>query len=34
LEKKKNSVALISDGVHSRVDVFTSLVVFAGLIFE
>jgi cation diffusion facilitator family transporter len=30
--KKENSVALISDGVHSRVDVFTSLAVFAGLI--
>lgn len=30
--KKENSVALISDGVHSRVDVFVSLVVFAGLI--
>jgi len=30
--KKENSVALISDGVHSRVDVFASLAVFAGLI--
>jgi cation diffusion facilitator family transporter len=30
--QKENSVALISDGVHSRVDVFASLVVFAGLI--
>jgi len=30
--KKENSVALISDGVHSRVDVFASLVVFVGLI--
>jgi cation diffusion facilitator family transporter len=30
--QKENSVALISDGVHSRVDVFTSLAVFAGLI--
>ena len=30
--EKENSVALISDGVHSRVDVFTSLAVFAGLI--
>jgi len=29
--KKENSVALISDGVHSRIDVFTSLVVFGGL---
>jgi len=30
--KKENSGALISDGVHSRIDVFTSLAVFAGLI--
>jgi len=30
--KKENSVALISDGVHSRVDVFASLAVFVGLI--
>ena len=30
--KKENSVALLSDGVHSRVDVFTSIAVFAGLI--
>ena len=30
--EKENSVALISDGVHSRVDVFASLAVFAGLI--
>ena len=30
--QKENSVALISDGVHSRVDVFASLAVFAGLI--
>jgi cation diffusion facilitator family transporter len=30
--KKENSFALISDGVHSRIDVFASLVVFAGLI--
>ena len=30
--QKENSVALISDGVHSRVDVFASLVVFVGLI--
>lgn len=29
--KKENSVALISDGIHSRVDVFTSLAVFVGL---
>ena len=30
--QKENSVALISDRVHSRVDVFASLAVFAGLI--
>jgi cation diffusion facilitator family transporter len=29
--KKENSIALISDGFHSRIDVFTSLAVFAGL---
>ncbi len=29
--KKENSMALLSDGFHSRVDVFTSLAVFAGL---
>jgi cation diffusion facilitator family transporter len=29
--KKENSVALISDGVHSRIDVFASLAIFAGL---
>jgi cation diffusion facilitator family transporter len=29
--KKENSVALISDGIHSRIDVFASLAVFAGL---
>jgi cation diffusion facilitator family transporter len=29
--KKENSITLISDGFHSRVDVFTSLAVFAGL---
>jgi len=29
--KKENSVALVSDGVHSRVDVFSSLAVFIGL---
>jgi len=29
--KKENSVALLSDGVHSRVDVYASLVVLAGL---
>jgi len=30
--KKENSVALLSDGLHSRVDVFASLAVFVGLI--
>jgi len=30
--KKENSVALLSDGFHSRIDVFTSLVVFIGLV--
>jgi cation diffusion facilitator family transporter len=30
--KTENSITLISDGVHSRVDVFTSLAVFAGLL--
>jgi len=30
--KRESSVALLSDGIHSRVDVFTSLVVFFGLI--
>ncbi len=29
--KKENSIALLSDGLHSRVDVFASLVVFVGL---
>ncbi|MBN1263048.1 MAG: cation transporter [Candidatus Pacebacteria bacterium] len=29
--KKENSVSLLSDGVHSRVDVYASLAVFAGL---
>jgi len=29
--KKENSIALLSDGIHSRVDVYTSLAVFAGL---
>jgi len=29
--KKENSMALLSDGFHSRVDVFTSLAVFVGL---
>jgi len=31
LGKKENSVALLSDGIHSRVDVFTSAAVFVGL---
>jgi len=30
--KKENSIALLSDGLHSRVDVFASLAVFAGLV--
>ena len=30
--KKENSISLISDGVHSRVDVFASLGVIAGLV--
>jgi len=30
--KKENSIALLSDGLHSRVDVFASLAVFVGLI--
>ncbi len=29
--KKENSIALLSDGLHSRVDVFASLAVFLGL---
>jgi len=29
--KRENSIALLSDGLHSRVDVFASLAVFAGL---
>lgn len=29
--KKENSVALLSDGIHSRVDVWASLVILAGL---
>jgi len=32
--KRESSVALLSDGIHSRVDVFTSLAVFIGLIFN
>jgi len=30
--KKENSIALLSDGLHSKVDVFASLAVFVGLI--
>ena len=30
--KKENSIALLSDGLHSRIDVFASLAVFAGLV--
>ncbi len=30
--KKENSIALLSDGLHSRLDVFASLVVFTGLV--
>jgi cation diffusion facilitator family transporter len=29
--KKENSVGLLSDGVHSRIDVYTSIAVFVGL---
>ncbi|MDD3487412.1 MAG: cation diffusion facilitator family transporter [Candidatus Moranbacteria bacterium] len=29
--KKENSISLLSDGIHSRVDVYSSLAVFAGL---
>jgi len=29
--KKENSISLLSDGFHSRIDVYTSLAVFAGL---
>jgi cation diffusion facilitator family transporter len=31
--KKENSLILVSDGVHSRVDVFSSIGVFVGLVF-
>jgi len=31
--KKENSVSLLSDGIHSRVDVYSSLVVLVGLFF-
>jgi cation diffusion facilitator family transporter len=31
--KKENSVSLLSDGIHSRIDVFSSLTVFIGLFF-
>jgi len=30
--KKENSISLLSDGVHSRVDVYTSIAVLAGLL--
>ncbi|MCD6434153.1 MAG: cation transporter [Candidatus Diapherotrites archaeon] len=30
--KKENSVSLISDGMHSRIDVYSSIAVFAGLL--
>lgn len=30
--KKENSISLISDGLHSRIDVFSSLIIFLGLI--
>jgi len=29
--KKENSISLLSDGIHSRVDVYASLVIFGGL---
>lgn len=29
--KKENSISLLSDGIHSRIDVYISLVVFSGL---
>jgi cation diffusion facilitator family transporter len=32
--KKENSMSLLSDGIHSRVDVYTSIAVFFGLIFD
>lgn len=32
--KKENSLSLLSDGVHSRLDVYSSLVIFGGLIFS
>ncbi len=30
--KKENSVSLLSDGIHSRIDVFSSIAIFIGLI--
>lgn len=30
--KKENSIALLSDGIHSRVDVYASLAIFVGLL--
>ena len=32
--KKENSISLISDGVHSRVDVLASIVIFIGIILD
>ncbi|MGB9763483.1 MAG: cation diffusion facilitator family transporter [Minisyncoccia bacterium] len=32
--KKENSIVLLADGVHNRTDVFSSLVIFIGLIFS
>jgi len=32
--KKENSVSLLSDGIHSRVDVYTSLAILVGLFFS
>ncbi len=32
--KKENSMSLLSDGVHSRLDVYTSIAVFGGLILD
>ncbi len=32
--KKENSTSLLSDGIHSRVDVYTSIAVFVGLILD
>ncbi len=32
--KKENSLSLLSDGIHSRMDVYTSIAVFVGLILD